>query len=317
MNNPFVAEKIAFLFPGQGSQTVGMGRALAEADEEIAALFRRADEVLGYGLTDIMFNGPQETLQLTENTQPALVATAMGVLHLIRKNTDVSPDFVAGHSLGEYAAICAAGGFPFEDAVRLVKLRGRAMQEAVPVGQGAMAAMLNISVEDVEACCREASESLDQVCVPANYNTPGQIVISGHKEAVEKAVEIAGKKGSGRCIMLPVSAPFHCPLMQPAADRMKAALEETTIEDLAVPLVANVTADVVTEGDTIRELLVEQVTGAVRWEDSIRRMLDLGVDTFLEVGTGKVLTGMMRRIDRKVRAIAVNGPEDLDKVKNL
>nr|CRH04999.1 Malonyl CoA-acyl carrier protein transacylase (MCT) [Candidatus Magnetococcus massalia] len=309
--------KLAFLFPGQGSQAVGMGQGLKALGGEISALFDEADEALGGGLTSLMFDGPEDQLTLTRNTQPALVLTAMAAYRLVQQETDAKPDFVAGHSLGEYAAVCAAGGFSFADAVKLTRLRGDAMQQAVPAGVGAMAAMLNMEQAVVEAVCQDAEKESGKVCVPANYNNPAQIVISGHKEGVEKAVELAKERGAKRCVMLPVSAPFHCPLMQPAADAMADALGKTEFADLSIPLVANVNAAITTDATTVRNQLVEQVTGSVRWEASIRTMLEQGVDRFVEIGTGKVLTGMMRRIDKSAKAVNVAGPEDLDNLKAL
>ncbi len=309
--------KIAFLFPGQGSQAVGMGQVLADCGDEFKRLFTELDEVVGHPLSERMFQGPLTELTLTENTQPALVATALAAYRLLETRIGLRPDYVAGHSLGEYAAISVAGGFSFAEAVRLVRLRGLAMREAVPPGEGGMAAMLNMKPELVTEVCRLAAEETGGICVPANYNTSAQVVISGHKGAVDRAVALAKERGAKRCIPLAVSAPFHCSLMQPAADRMADALEKTTIHDLTVPLIANVTAREVREGKTIRRLLVEQITGAVLWENSIRRLLDLGVDTFIELGTGRVLTGMMKRIDKKARALAVNGPEDLERVREL
>ncbi|MEG3640902.1 ACP S-malonyltransferase [Magnetococcus sp. PR-3] len=309
--------KVAFLFPGQGSQAVGMGQQLKEADGDCADLFEQANAALGDDLTGLMFNGPEEELTLTRNTQPALVVTAMAAYTLVRKHSDIQPAFVAGHSLGEYAAICAAGGLSFADAVRLTRLRGDAMQKAVPVGVGAMAAMLNMDAAVVEEVCQAAREELGKACVPANYNNPSQIVISGDKAAVERAVVLAKEKGAKRCVMLPVSAPFHCPLMQPAADAMEAALAKTTMNNLTIPLVANVNAAVTTDAEMVRKQLVEQVCGSVRWEDSIRAMIAQGVDTFVEIGTGKVLTGMLRRIDKGVKGVTINGPDDLTSLADL
>ena len=309
--------RIAFLFPGQGAQSVGMGHTLAMHDAGVAELFAMADRVVGFPLSNVMWHGPEEQLTLTENAQPALVVTALAACHLLTTRTGIRPDFVAGHSLGEYAAIVAAGGFAAEEAIRLVRLRGQAMQRAVPLGEGGMAVLLNLPAQDVIEVCAEAAATMAGVCVPANFNTPQQIVISGHKRAVEQAVALAKGRGAKRCMMLAVSAPFHCPLMQPAADAMAAALRQTVIQDLSIPLIANVTAQEVTSGTTIRERLVEQVTGSVRWEASMRRLIELGVDTFIELGTGKVLTGMIKRIDETVRAVAVNGPEDIEKVTAL
>ncbi|OSM05248.1 putative [acyl-carrier-protein] S-malonyltransferase [Magnetofaba australis IT-1] len=294
-----------------------MGQALSAEGGAIGAYFEQADAALGESLSGLMFNGPEDQLTLTRNTQPALVTTAMAAYQMVTERTAIRPDFVAGHSLGEYAAICAAGGLAFADAVRLTRLRGDAMQSAVPVGQGAMAAMLNMAEADVEAVCAEAAEATGGVCVPANYNTAVQIVISGAKAAVEKAVELAKERGAKRCLLLPVSAPFHCPLMQPAAEAMQAALADAQINDLSVPLIANVSAAPTQDAETVRRQLVEQVTGSVRWEASMQRLLDEGVDTFLELGTGKALCGMLKRIDKSARAIPVNGPEDLAALADL
>jgi [acyl-carrier-protein] S-malonyltransferase len=309
--------KIAFLFPGQGAQSVGMGKALADSGGLAAQFFGSVDQVVDFPLTDLMFNGPEETLTLTENTQPALVTTALAAFLMVTERTKIKPDYVAGHSLGEYAAISAAGGFSAQEAVRLVRLRGKAMREAVPPGEGSMAAMLNMDAQLVEEVCKDAAAETEGVCVPANYNTSAQIVISGHKRAVDRALELAKERGAKRCIPLAVSAPFHCPLMAPAAEKMAEALITTQISDLTVPLIANVTARPCSEARQIRIQLREQITGAVRWEESIRNLLELGVDTFIEMGTGKVLTGMMKRIDRSVRAITVNGPDDLEKITSL
>lgn len=306
--------KIAFLFPGQGSQVVGMGRALASAD---ATLFDEADTTLGFALSRLMAEGPAESLTLTENTQPALVTTGVAACRMVQARTGIKPDYVAGHSLGEYAAVCVAGGFAFADALRLVRLRGQAMTAAVPAGEGAMAAMLNMAAAEVEEVCRLAAEATGQVCVPANYNSPVQIVISGQAGAVGRALELARERGAKRCIPLQVSGPFHSPLMAPAAARMAAALAATAMRDLDVPLVANVTAQEGSDRDTVRRQLVDQVTGAVRWEASIHRLVALGVETFIELGTGTVLTGLMKRIAPEARAVAVNGPDDLDKLAGL
>ncbi|MEO5365544.1 MAG: ACP S-malonyltransferase [Magnetococcus sp. WYHC-3] len=309
--------KIAFLFPGQGAQCVGMGRELAGVGPEFDMFFDEVDRILGFSLKRLMFDGPEETLTLTENTQPALVATAMAALRLVQSRGGPAPDYVAGHSLGEYAALCAAGALSLADTLTLVRLRGQSMQRAVPVGVGTMAAMLNMDNAVVESLCAEAARQTGGVCVPANYNTSAQLVISGHVAAVECALELARQQGAKRCMLLPVSAPFHCPLMEPAARVMAEALERVTVADPRCPVVANVTAQPVTRGDEAKRLLVAQVTGAVRWEESIRTLASLGVDTFIELGTGRVLTGMIKRIDKSLRALAINGPQDLPALEGL
>lgn len=303
--------KIAFIFPGQGAQAVGMGRALLEYGGAVAAVFAEADRVLGFPLGNILWQGPQETLTATENAQPALVTTAMAALTLVREKTGLQPDYVAGHSLGEYAAICAAGGLSFADALTLVRRRGMAMQSAVVPGQGAMAAMLTMERQTVEEVCQQAAGETGLVCVAANYNSPAQIVISGHKTAVERALVLARERGGKRCLMLEVSGAFHCPLMQPAAVAMQQALQEMPVADLAIPLVANVTARPVLRGDEVSGLLIRQITGAVRWEESIRYLAEQGVETFVELGTGKVLTGLLKRIAPGLQGVAINTPEDL------
>ncbi|MBF0358142.1 MAG: ACP S-malonyltransferase [Magnetococcales bacterium] len=306
--------KSAFLFPGQGAQSVGMGKALADFGGSSSELFKSVDQVVGFALTDLMFNGPIDTLTLTENTQPALVTTALAAFLMVTEQTSFKPDYVAGHSLGEYAAISAAGGFSPEEAVRLVRVRGEAMRGAVAPGEGSMAAMLNMDIKAVEDVCRDAAAMSGGVCVPANYNTSAQIVISGHKNAVDQALLLAKERGAKRCIPLQVSAPFHSPLMAPAAEIMAAELAKTEISDLATPLIANVTAQPTSSASEVRSQLVEQVTGAVRWEESMLRLLELGVDTFVELGSGKVLSGMMKRIDKSARTITINGPDDLEKL---
>ncbi|MGN7612799.1 ACP S-malonyltransferase [Magnetococcales bacterium HHB-1] len=306
--------KVAWIFPGQGAQKVGMGKAFFDMGGEIAKTFQEADDTLGENLSRLMFEGPAETLSLTENTQPALVTTAVAALRFLQQESDLKADFVAGHSLGEYAAICAANGFSFADAIKLVKIRGRAMQSAVAVGEGAMAAMLGMEDADVEAVCKEASEQTSGVCVPANFNTPGQIVISGNKNSVDGAIALAKERGAKRCMLLDVSAPFHCPLMQPAADTMAEALSKTEIVDLDIPLIANVSAAPSQSASEIQSQLIKQVTGAVRWYPSVTWMIEQGVDHFIELGTGRVLSGMMRRINRRMKATPINQPDDIKKL---
>ena len=304
----------AFVFPGQGSQTVGMGRALAEAYPEARAVFAAVDDALGQKLSDLMWNGPEDELTLTENAQPALMAVSIAAMRVLEaRGLDLAnaASHVAGHSLGEYTALTAAGALQLEDTARLLKLRGQAMQRAVPVGVGAMAALLGLDFEAVAEIAEEAASD-DDICAAANDNANGQVVISGHAAAVARACDLAKERGAKRAMELPVSAPFHCDLMQPAADEMQAALAETTINAPCVPLIANVTAQAVSYGDTIRDLLVQQVTGSVRWRESMIWAADNGVTELLEVGSGKVLTGMAKRIDGRLAAKALNTPEDID-----
>ena len=304
----------AFVFPGQGSQGVGMGAELASAFPAAREVFEAVDEALGQHLSRLMFEGPEDQLTLTGNAQPALMAVSLAVTRVLEREGGVNlaetAGFVAGHSLGEYSALAAAGGLAIEDAARLLKRRGQAMQEAVPVGQGAMAAVLGLDLEVVAEVARDASQG--QVCAPANDNAPGQVVISGHTAAVERAVEIAAGRGAKRSIMLPVSAPFHCALMAPAADVMAAALAETLMTPPSVPLIANVTAGAVDDRDEIRRLLVQQVTAMVRWRESVLAMKAEGVETLVELGAGRVLTGLARRIDRELNGVAVGNPADVE-----
>jgi len=303
----------AFTFPGQGSQSVGMGRDLADAFPEAQAVFDEVDDALGEKLSRIMWDGPEDTLTLTANAQPALMAVSLAVVAVLEaQGRTVAGDaaFVAGHSLGEYSALAAAGSLTVADAARLLRLRGQAMQEAVPVGEGAMAAVLGLSLEQAQQIAQDASEV--GICDVANDNAPGQVVLSGAKAAVDKAIELAKAAGSKRAIPLPVSAPFHCRLMQPAADRMAAALADTAISAPQVPLVSNVLAEAITEPDEIRARLVEQVTGTVRWRESVAWLAGNGVDTLVELGSGKVLTGLARRIDRSLSALSVSGSADVD-----
>jgi [acyl-carrier-protein] S-malonyltransferase len=306
---------VAFTFPGQGSQAVGMGKDLADNFAEARAVFEEVDEALGQKLSDIMWNGPEETLTLTANAQPALMAVSMAVIRVLEaKGLDLKTRvaYVAGHSLGEYSALCAAGTFSIADTARLLRIRGNAMQAAVPVGAGAMAAIIGLEHGDVQAICAEASAI--GPCQIANDNGGGQLVISGGKAAVEKAAALATEKGAKRAIMLPVSAPFHSALMGPAADAMREALSEVEKKDPAVPLIANVRAAPVTAAAEIADLLVEQVTGQVRWRETVEWFGANGVTTLYEVGAGKVLTGLARRIDKNINGVAVNGPADIDAV---
>ncbi|MBB4302220.1 [acyl-carrier-protein] S-malonyltransferase [Rhodobium orientis] len=304
---------VAFTFPGQGSQAVGMGKALAEAFPEARAVFEEIDEALGENLTDIMWNGPEDRLTLTANAQPALMAVSLAAMRALEaRGVTVarSASYVAGHSLGEYSALAAAGSFGLADTARLLRIRGQAMQEAVPVGEGAMAAVLGLDLEVLKEVAEQACQG--EVCSVANDNAPGQVVISGRKAAVERAADIAKGKGAKRAMLLPVSAPFHCPLMAPAADVMAEALAGVEIAAPAVPLVANVVAGPISDPAEIRTRLVDQVTGSVRWRESIGWLADNGVTTLVEIGSGKVLTGLAKRIARGIEAIAVNTPEDLD-----
>ncbi|NKM25022.1 ACP S-malonyltransferase [Rhizobium laguerreae] len=304
---------IAFTFPGQGSQAVGMGKDLAENFAEARAVFEEVDEALGEKLSDVMFNGPEETLTLTANAQPALMAVSIAVVRVLEaKGLDLKSKvaYVAGHSLGEYSALCAAGSFSLADTARLLRIRGNAMQAAVPVGVGAMAAIIGLEHADVIAVCEEASAI--GACQIANDNGGGQIVISGEKAAVEKAAALATDKGAKRAILLPVSAPFHSTLMAPAADAMREALAKVAKSDPVVPVIANVRAAPVTGADEIASLLVEQVTGQVRWRETVEWFARNGVTTLYELGSGKVLTGLARRIDKTINGISVNGPADID-----
>jgi [acyl-carrier-protein] S-malonyltransferase len=290
-----------------------MGKDLADSFAEARAVFEEVDEALGQKLSDIMWNGPEETLTLTANAQPALMAVSMAVIRVLEaKGLDLKSkvSFVAGHSLGEYSALCAAGTFSIADTARLLRIRGNAMQAAVPVGEGAMAAIIGLEHGDVQAICAEASAI--GPCQIANDNGGGQLVISGGKAAVEKAAALASEKGAKRAIMLPVSAPFHSALMGPAADAMREALSKVEKKDPIVPLIANVRAAPVTSASEIADLLVEQVTGQVRWRETVEWFGANGVTTLYEVGAGKVLTGLARRIDKNITGVAVNGPADID-----
>jgi len=305
----------AFVFPGQGSQEVGMGLALSKAFPAAKLVFEEVDDALEKRLSRIMFEGPIEELTLTENTQPAVMAHSMAVIRVLEleggiKVSEVA-SFVAGHSLGEYSALAAAGAIPLGETARLLQTRGEAMQAAVPVGKGAMAAILGLTLEEVEAVAADAAE--DQVCDVANDNSDGQVVVSGDTDAVERAVEIAKERGAKKAMMLTVSAPFHCSLLDPAADIMTYALASANITTPNPPVVANVTAKPVSDPDDIRNLLVEQVTSRVRWRECVLAMRDHGVDELCEVGAGKVLTGLNRRIDRELTGRTIGTPEDIEK----
>ena len=308
---------VAFVFPGQGSQAVGMGRALAESFAPARAVFEEVDTALGEKLSDKIWSGPAETLTLTENAQPALMAVSLAALHVLEQEADVDVKrdvaFVAGHSLGEYSALAAARALSIGDAARLLRIRGRAMQKAVPVGAGAMAALIGLELDEAKAIAADASTA--GVCATANDNGGGQVVLSGDKTAVERAVEVAKARGVKRAMLLPVSAPFHCPLMQPAADVMAEALSKVSVSPPLVPVVANVLARPIREPADIVRCLVEQVTGTVRWQESVRFMAQAGVTSFYEIGAGRVLSGLIKRIADAASASAIGVPEDVARFK--
>ncbi len=304
----------AVVFPGQGSQNVGMGQALAGGFAEAREVFQEVDEALGQNLTKLMFEGPAEDLKLTENAQPALMAVSIAVIRVLDRQGNFrlpqAAKFVAGHSLGEYSALCAAGSLTLADTARLLKQRGQAMQQAVPVGLGTMAALIGVDLTVAAEIAAAAAQG--EVCTAANDNAPGQVVISGHTAAVDRAIAIAAERGFKRSVKLPVSAPFHCSLMQPAADVMQTALASVTIKPPSVPLIANVTAEAVTDGNKIRDLLVKQVTGAVRWRESVLYMKANGIEQLVECGSGSVLAGLTRRIDKELAAVSLQTPEDIE-----
>ncbi|UQD51676.1 [acyl-carrier-protein] S-malonyltransferase [Bacillus methanolicus] len=304
--------KIAFLFPGQGSQTVGMGKALAESDSTIMEIFERADETLNFKLSNIIFEGPQEELTLTTNAQPALLTTSIAILQYFKKS-GINPDFVAGHSLGEYSALVAAGAFSFEEGVRAVRKRGEYMEEAVPNGEGTMAAVLGLDRETLTEVTASVTAAGHTVQL-ANLNCPGQIVISGSKQGVELAGQKAKEKGAKRVIPLEVSGPFHSVLMKPAAEKFQSVLNEMSIKDAKVPVISNVTANPMTAASEIKEKLIEQLYSPVLWEDSVRKMIELGVDTFIEMGPGKVLTGLVKKVERSVKTFAVSDEDSFKAV---
>ena len=310
--------KLAFLFPGQGSQYCGMGRDLTEAFAESQQVFDQANAALGFSMSDMCYTASLEELKQTENTQPAILTVSIAAYRALEKR-GVTPDFVAGHSLGEYSALVAAGGLDFSAAVKLVRARGRYMQEAVPAGEGAMAAILGLPPAEVLEICKKAADN--EVVSPANLNSPEQTVISGNAAAVKRAVEIASQSGAKRAVILPVSAPFHCALMAPAQKRLEHDLRAANFTALKIPLITNVDAEAITTGDEAREALIRQVTSPVRWLDSVHEMIESGVTIFVEVGPGKVLSGLMRQIDRSVRSLNVEDAASLqatiDKIAQL
>lgn len=304
----------AFVFPGQGSQAVGMGKDLSDNSSTARAVFEEVNDALGQNLSGLMFEGPIEELTLTFNAQPALMAASMAVVRVLEAEFDIKISeqgaYVAGHSLGEYSALAAAGTLSLTDTAKLLKLRGEAMQRAVPVGIGAMAAIMGAEFSVIEEIAAEASQG--EVCTAANDNADGQVVISGHKDAVERAMAISKERGIKRAISLPVSAPFHCSLMQPAADEMAAALAETTFNRPSVPVITNVSADAVSDPDSLRDQLVEQITGRVRWRESVLKMGELGVTDLSELGTGKVLGGLVRRINKEIKGNSIQTMADIE-----
>lgn len=285
---------IAFLFPGQGSQHAGMGKDLADNFAVARQVFEEANDALGFDLASLCYNGPEEDLKLTTNTQPAILTTSVAALRVLSTETGLVASFAAGHSLGEYSALVCAGALAFADAVRVVRQRGRFMQEAVPVGTGSMAAILGLGLDDLDVVCRDAAQG--QVVSPANYNSDGQVVIAGHTEAVDRAIELAKGKGAKRAMLLPVSAPFHCSLMLPAGDRLATVLQAIEIGEMTLPVVSNVEAAPNQDASRVRELLVKQVSAPVRWQETIATMVALGVDRYIEIGPGKVLSGLVKRI---------------------
>jgi [acyl-carrier-protein] S-malonyltransferase len=299
----------AFIFPGQGSQYVGMGKELTENFKVARETFEEADEALGFNLSGLCFNGPEEDLKLTFNTQPAILTTSIASLRVLSSETGIDPVVLAGHSLGEYSSLTAAQAIAFPDVVRTVRLRGTFMQEAVPPGEGAMAAILGLEVPEVEELCVQAAQG--EVVAPANFNSPWQIVISGHAQAVARAVELALERGAKKAVMLAVSAPFHCSLMKPAAERLHDALQDIPVCDIGIPVISNADAEAYPSKEEIKNILVKQVDHPVRWEESMRELVKRGIKTVIEIGPGKVLTGLMRRITKDVKTVNLGNADDL------
>ncbi len=304
-------KRTAFIFPGQGSQYIGMGKELYENFKVAKEIFEEADDTLHFSIKKICFQGPEEILRLTENTQPAILTTSIASLKVLQAEKAIEPELTAGHSLGEYSALVSSGALSFKDAVQIVRLRGKFMQEAVPVGEGAMAAILGMERKEVEKICEEVSSG--EVLSPANFNCPGQITIAGHSKAVERAIERVKQEGK-KAVLLPVSAPFHSPLMKPAGERLEKAMEGIHVGDLKVPVVTNVEAEINRSKEKVKPLLVAQVSSPVRWEESIRKMIGEGIERVLEVGPGKVLTGLMKRIDSSTET---GNLEDLQTFKKI
>jgi [acyl-carrier-protein] S-malonyltransferase len=307
--------EVAFIFPGQGSQHVGMGKELADNFKIARETFQEADETLGFSISSLCFNGPEEDLKLTSNTQPAILTASIAALRVLSSETGIHPVLLAGHSLGEYSSLTAANAMSFSDVVRTVRLRGKFMQEAVPAGEGAMAAILGLEADEVEDICRQAAQG--EVVSPANFNSSWQIVISGHAEAVSRAVELALERGAKKAIMLAVSAPFHCSLMKPAAEKLKEALQDIPVYDIHTPVISNADAQPYPSKGKIKDLLVKQVNHPVRWEESMREMVSENIKTVIEIGPGKVLTGLMRRITREVKTLNMENLEGLKEISQL
>jgi len=301
--------KRAFIFPGQGSQYAGMGKDLADNFKTAAEAFAEADDALGFKLSELCFNGPEEELKLTMNTQPAILAVSIAAYRVVVSETGLAPDYLAGHSLGEFSALVASGAMKFTDALKTVRLRGKFMQEAVPVGVGAMAAILSVEADVLAEICREAEQG--ETVSPANFNSPGQIVIAGHATAVNRAIDIAKGRGFRKAMLLPVSAPFHSALMTPAGERLREVLASIEIGDMSVPVVTNVEASANQDRSRVRDLLVTQVSAPVRWDESVRYMVSVGVSSFVEIGPGKVLSGLVRRIDKEVQTMNVEDTQGL------